>query len=223
MNQSCHTCTCTATPLPIASNISINSCSPLRGVCTSVTWHICHTCEWIMSHVNVNESCHACTCTTTPLPIANISNNSCNPLQGVCTSRTCLICHTCKWIMSHMYANESCHMYTWMNHVTYIHVLPHHYQLPATSPWVRAALCLCRTYSNAWHDVFTHMTWLIHKCDTIHSQVWHASFIHVIALSIFLSVSLSHPLPPLTNCQQDFHEFVQPFAVEQLVETRWQR
>ena len=27
-----------------------------------------------------------------------------------------------------------------------------------------------------WHDLFIRVTWSIHRCDMIHSQVWHVSF-----------------------------------------------
>jgi len=215
-NESCHACIAIASP--IAINTPMNSCSPSQNVCTCITWHICHTCEWTMSHVNVNESimshmymyCHTITNCQQHLhefvqPFAGRMHKHDLPYMSHLWMNH--VTYVRKWIMSHVHVNESCHIYTC-----------------TTTPLpIASNISMSSCSPSPLQDVFKCVTWRIHTYDMTHSQVWHASFIHVISLSIFLSVSLSHPLPPLTNCQQDFHKFVQPFAVEQLVETRWQR
>jgi len=57
---------------------------------TNESWvrHIAHTCEWVMSHTHVNESCH------THMWMSHVT-------------------HTCEWVMSHTHVNESCHTHMW--------------------------------------------------------------------------------------------------------------
>jgi len=93
-----------------------------------------------------------------------------------------------KWIMPHVYVNESCHIYTC-----------------TTTPLpIASNISMSSCSPLPLQDVFKCVTWRIHTYDMTHSQVWHDSFTSVTclihtcdsSLNLPLCLSLSPPPPP---------------------------
>jgi len=124
---------------PIRPRVAV-CCSVLQcvAVCCSVsarTWHwngLCHTYEWVMSHIWMSHVFHM--------------NESWHTYEWV-TLHVCESCHTYEWVMSHIWMshvfhmNESWHTYEWVT----LHVCSHakHINQPChTYEWVMPQICM---------------------------------------------------------------------------------
>ena len=195
VNESWHTCT--TTTKPIASNISVMSHMWMRHV-THIN-ESCHTYEWVMSDKWIMSRMY-CHC---------ITNCHQYPHEFVQPFAECMHMHNMTY-MSHLWMNHVTCKRQWINHVTHVHVLPHHYQLPATSPWIRAALC--GAYAQAWLALYvTLVNESCHICTQMN---------HVTCTREWIMSHIYMYYHTITNCQQHLHEFVQPFAFAGRIQMR---
>jgi len=71
--------------------------------------HVTLTYEWVMAHLNMNESCHTVSVHQYLLPLSYL-----HCIMNVS-------CHIYEWVMSHLHMNGSCHTYIWRRRVTLIY------------------------------------------------------------------------------------------------------
>jgi len=144
---------------------------------------LCHTYEWIMSHIRVSHGTHM--------------NESCHTYEWVLVNELCHVthvsesCHTYEWAMSHIWMshgthmNKSCHTYEWVLvnescYVTHMNESCHIYEwaLVNESGYVTHTDESFHTYewgmSHVWMSSCEWVT-LCHTCEWVmlcHTYEW---------------------------------------------------